>query len=217
MRSVGSLLLALFVTPPCGAVSLGPSSAAASASQQSQQALRLRSMLEAVCVGDAALALVTDPRERTLLRGVRAAAAEPEVVEAFTILYEDIAPIRIAGDLIFRPLERRVRAAHASEVEIRSSSKLAYQPEELAAARRLFDLVDADGSGTIDREEAPGPPPHSAALHCTPSHPPHAPHAARLYHGPAPPLPCSQLLASGLLSRCGASDVPVDQLLAEVR
>jgi hypothetical protein len=119
--------------------------------QPSKHAQRLRSMLDAVCVGDGALALVKDPKERVLLRGVRAAAVEPDVVNAFTILYEDIAPIRIAGHLIFGPLQRRVSEANASEAEL--AAELEYRPEELAAARRLFDLVDADGSGSIDRDE----------------------------------------------------------------
>jgi len=117
----------------------------------SKHAQRLRSMLDAVCVDDSKLALVEDPSQRTLLRGVRAAAIEPMVLEAFTILYEDIAPIRIAGDLIFRPLEARVRDASASEAQL--AAEVAYAPGELAAARRLFDLVDADGSGSIDRAE----------------------------------------------------------------
>mmetsp|Transcript_21963 Transcript_21963/g.66771 ORF Transcript_21963/g.66771 Transcript_21963/m.66771 type:complete len:343 (-) Transcript_21963:377-1405(-) len=117
----------------------------------SKHAERLRNMLDAVCVSDGALALVEDPTERTLLRGVRAAAVEPDVVEAFTILYEDIAPIRVAGDLIFRPLQRRVSEANACEAQL--AAEVEYSPKELAAARRLFDLVDADGSGTIDRDE----------------------------------------------------------------
>lgn len=117
----------------------------------SKHAQRLRSMMDAVSVGDAALALVPDPLERTLLRGVRAALAEPAVVEAFTILYEDIAPIRIAGALVFQPLEARVAAANASEAQL--AAEVAYAPEELEAARRLFDLVDADGSGLLDRDE----------------------------------------------------------------
>lgn len=148
MPSSPAVSLLLVVVAPLPAASLALSTTPHPPSKHAQ---RLRNMLDAVCVGDGALALVKDSKERVLLRGVRAAAVEPDVVDAFTILYEDIAPIRIAGHLIFRPLQQRVSEANASEAEL--AAEVEYTAEELAAARRLFDLVDADGSGTIDRDE----------------------------------------------------------------
>ena len=45
---------------------------------------------------------VRDARFRELLHSVHGAIDDDAVVTAFEILYEDFAPIRIGGDLIFR-------------------------------------------------------------------------------------------------------------------
>ena len=50
--------------------------------------------------------LVPSPRYRGLLKGTSAAIHDPKVILAFKVLYEDLGPIRVAGDLIFSKLER---------------------------------------------------------------------------------------------------------------
>ena len=83
---------------------LGAEPASASITPHAQQLL---SMMRSVCVSESTIARVGDPGTRTLLEGVKAAADEPRVLAAFTVLYEDIAPVRLAGDFIFRSLEVR--------------------------------------------------------------------------------------------------------------
>jgi hypothetical protein len=59
-------------------------------------------------------------RYRTIYSGVQAAALEPEVLRAFTILFEDYIPIRLAGRRIYRHLHNvmeEVRKERRGEME----------------------------------------------------------------------------------------------------
>lgn len=114
-------------------------------------AANLLAMLDALSLDDAALALVDGRRERILLRGVREARAEPEVAQAFTVLYDDLLPVRVAGDRIFAILRPIAEAAAREEAKLRAEAP--FSAEELTLARRLFDTIDADASGSIDRDE----------------------------------------------------------------
>ncbi len=118
----------------------------------SKHAARFSEMLRQVSATDAQIALVSDPKERVLLRGVAAATREPEVVGAFQVLYEDLAPMRLAGDMLFRVLAQRIAVAAASEREF-AAAWPQYGPDELALARRLFDALDANGDRQISRDE----------------------------------------------------------------
>jgi len=51
---------------------------------------------------------VESPRKRLLLKSAAAALEDDAIVRAVGVVYEDIAPARIAGDLIFRKLESSV-------------------------------------------------------------------------------------------------------------
>ena len=108
-------------------------------------------MLDALSLDDAALALVDGRRERTLLRGVREARAEPEVVQAFAVLYDDLLPVRVAAGRIFAILRPIAETAAREEAALRAEAP--FSAEELISARRLFDTIDADASGSIDRDE----------------------------------------------------------------
>ena len=59
--------------------------------------------------------LVASPRYRGLLRGTSAAINDPKVILAFKVLYEDLGPIRVAGDLIFSKLERELAKSKGSD------------------------------------------------------------------------------------------------------
>ncbi|KAH8055413.1 hypothetical protein JL722_8321 [Aureococcus anophagefferens] len=59
------------------------------------------------------LARVDGERKRLLCRAASSALADDRVVGAVAILYEDLAPVRIAGDLIFKKLESAVDKAAA--------------------------------------------------------------------------------------------------------
>lgn len=60
------------------------------------------------------LASVDSPRLRSVLAGCFAGAREAAVVRALRTLYEDHAPLRLGGDLIFGLMKRVVARARAS-------------------------------------------------------------------------------------------------------
>ena len=100
---------------------------------------------------DACIASRVRRKMRTLFRGVSAAAEQPAVRNAFSIVYQDLGPIRVAGDLIFNKLKRI-----ASEADTRIAGLEALQSADtnaLTAARTLFDVVDEDASGGLTRSE----------------------------------------------------------------
>ena len=124
-----------------------------------RRAAKFREMLASVTLTDERLAMLDDAGLRTLLAGVQGAAELPLVVDAFTIVYSDVAPVRLAGDLIFRSIAKRVRGADDAATklsrELAAAIDAARRPsaEDIVRARELFDLVDRDGSGTLSRDE----------------------------------------------------------------
>jgi len=113
-------------------------------------------MIERLTLDPATLNCVDNVRLRAVLRGVGEAGRVPEVRGSFQILYEDMAPIRMAADLIFPRLESTCDEASSQSQELPAASKavsLTVSLDELDAARRLFDAIDADGGGSISREE----------------------------------------------------------------
>ena len=96
--------------------------------------------------------LVPSARYRGLLRGTSAAIADPAVITAFRVLYEDLGPIRVAGDLIFSKLEREITNAKSTEGAANVKA-LGRDDACVIAARKIFDAVDADASGTVSSQE----------------------------------------------------------------
>jgi hypothetical protein len=91
--------------------------------------------------------LVTSPRYRALLAGTSAAIHDEPVTEAFRVVYEDLGPVRVAGDLIFSKLERELVKSKTSDAAERVQA-LGRGDSCVVAARKIFDAVDADASGT---------------------------------------------------------------------
>ena len=80
-----------------------------------KHAIRFRAMLENFSAHDrTAIDNVKDARLREQLHSVHAAIEDEKVVEAFCILYEDLPPLRVGGDLLFR---RLTDAVHRSAQE----------------------------------------------------------------------------------------------------
>eukprot|EP00435_Cladocopium_sp_Y103_P014858 s25_g3.t1 len=128
----------------------------------SQHAIRFRQLLNGLQCTEEQLAFVEGHRLRQMLRGVNAIAAAEPVALAFENLYEDLAPVRFACDVLFWRLERPLvdAAKHSSAVLPLEPET---DPKDLAAARELFEILDReprqvflipeDGSGTLDRDE----------------------------------------------------------------
>jgi len=116
--------------------------------------IRFDQMIESCTLPGAALHCVDDRRIRTLLNGVNAAVENEKVYDAFKIVYEDLGPVRLAGDLVFRTLAKEASAAQKRELECRATPVAEGEWElQLNRARQVFELLDADGSGAVDMDE----------------------------------------------------------------
>ncbi|KAL1498705.1 hypothetical protein AB1Y20_014016 [Prymnesium parvum] len=128
----------------------GATRASAGVSQATQ---RYESMLARFREHSAAdIELVSSPRHRALLRGASAAIDDEAISAAFRVLYEDIGPVRVAGDLIFQKIDGVVSQSKRTS-EAASVRALGRTEECVVAARAVFDAVDADASGSISKEE----------------------------------------------------------------
>jgi len=96
--------------------------------------------------------LVASPRYRGLLSGTSTAINNEKVTRAFKVLYEDLGPIRVAGDLIFSKLENEIDKTKASD-GAGNVRALGRDDSCVVAARKIFDAVDADASGTVSSME----------------------------------------------------------------
>ena len=81
---------------------------------------------------------------RALFEGVAASSDEPEVSRAFTILFEDFVPIRIAGRMIYKHLktvmEKSTEKRLLQEENIIKSTALS--AEEIYEGRKAFLAID---------------------------------------------------------------------------
>uniref|UniRef100_A0A6U3VR31 Uncharacterized protein n=1 Tax=Ditylum brightwellii TaxID=49249 RepID=A0A6U3VR31_9STRA len=96
--------------------------------------------------------LVPSLRFRGLLTGVSAAINDEKVSEAFRVLYEDLGPVRVGGDLIFSKLEREIAKTKGTDAADNVRA-LGRDDSCVVAARKIFDAVDADASGTVSSLE----------------------------------------------------------------
>jgi len=112
--------------------------------------LKFDRMVSELTLSPSAVECIDSAKQRTLFRGVLAGTADPQIRNAFAIVYRDLAPIRVAGDLIFGQL-----ASVASDASERAEGDgLAVMDEDtLGNSRLLFDYVDGDKSGWLDKEE----------------------------------------------------------------
>ncbi|KAL7527812.1 hypothetical protein ACHAWF_002317 [Thalassiosira exigua] len=125
----------------------------AAAPAESKAGRRFKAMLSNFREHTAAdIDLVASPRFRGLLRGTSAAIDDPQVIEAFRVLYEDLGPVRVAGDLLFAKLEREVAKSKESDAAANVRA-LGRHDSCVVSARKIFDAVDADASGTVSSRE----------------------------------------------------------------
>tara|TARA_B110001452_G_scaffold43099_1_gene32994 strand:+ start:285 stop:1469 length:1185 start_codon:yes stop_codon:yes gene_type:complete len=127
-----------------GALATAPLGFAVSATR-----VKFDSMLASVTLSPKAIEFIDSDKQRLLFKGVLAARAEEPIETAFAIVYEDLGPVRVAGDLIAKQLSKV--AASANERAAASGDVAALGI--LAASRSLFKLVDIDSSGSLDRAE----------------------------------------------------------------
>jgi len=118
---------------------------------QLESSSRFCKLLSSLTCTEAELACVDGARTRMILRGLAAISRSETVTQAFGILYEDLAPVRLACDLLCWRLQRPVAEAARSASHL--AAELAPSVAELSMARQLFEVLDSDGSGTVERDE----------------------------------------------------------------
>jgi len=150
-------LAALVILAPdyanCFSSSRPPPDQASQPAEESKAGRRFEAMLSDFRKHTPAdINLVASPRYRGLLGGTSAAINDPQVTLAFKVLYEDLGPVRVAGDLIFNKLERELAKSKGTDA---AANVLALGRDDscVVAARKIFDAVDADASGTVSSRE----------------------------------------------------------------
>ena len=106
-------------------------------------------LIASVTISPKAVEFIDSEKQRLLFKGVIAAVERPMVQNAFAIVYEDLGPVRVAGDLIAKQLVKVAVVANEKAAATGDIAALA----ALAASRNLFRLVDSDMSGSVDRAE----------------------------------------------------------------
>lgn len=157
--STGSRLLHLpsrsTTIPPCSSTSSTSLQATTTKKDEdiSKAGKRFDSMLDNFRTHSASdINLVASVRIRGLLRGVAAGINDEKVTRAFRVLYEDLGPVRVAGDLVFSKMEREVSKSKASDSAL-AVGALGRDDSCVVSARKIFDAVDADASGTVSSKE----------------------------------------------------------------
>jgi len=69
---------------------------------------------------DSEMEAIRSSRVRSIMYGAKAASMNPKVVDAFVVLYEDLAPLRIAGNMIFNYLTSNI----AKSIEVSAKHSL---------------------------------------------------------------------------------------------
>ena len=100
-------------------------------------------MLAACSLPASSIECIGDRKLRILFGGVNAAVSEERVRRAFEVVYVDLGPVRVAGDIIFSKLQR-VASDALDEGCVLSLEDT--DPQALHKARQLFDAIDRDAS-----------------------------------------------------------------------
>jgi len=135
--SVVAFIIAAF------AISLSPNE------NKKKNEIKFDRMIDDLTLSLETIECISDARHRVLFRGIAAAVAEPQVRNAFNIIYRDLAPIRVAGDLLFGQLSTVAIEALERDDELLET----IDHTNLAKTRAFFDVIDDDNSGGIDRFE----------------------------------------------------------------
>lgn len=116
---------------------------------------RFEAMMDRATFADDVIVRVGDARLATILRGIRAAREDEPARKAFEILYSDVAPVRLAGELVFRRIEKVVRDRLRKDEGVDESAATLvskFDAADVLAARELFKSI-ADDEVVMNRED----------------------------------------------------------------
>jgi len=101
------------------------------------------------------IAAVANYRYRALFEGVAAATTEPLVIKAFTIVFEDLLPVRVAGRIIFGRLGQVMEASIEKRdyLDQKLKNVAGFTTDQIDEGRRAFSILDVDGEGELTIEQ----------------------------------------------------------------
>mmetsp|Transcript_14832 Transcript_14832/g.41082 ORF Transcript_14832/g.41082 Transcript_14832/m.41082 type:complete len:381 (-) Transcript_14832:92-1234(-) len=104
--------------------------------------IEFRNLLEGILYTQEQIDAVPYSKVRTVVHGIAASYSEPAVYRAFEVLYEDHAPLRIAGRLVYSKMKQTVETsieAHDAEMgRLRTAESIGVSLDELQASWRTF-------------------------------------------------------------------------------
>ena len=134
-----------------------PTNLFATKSKREEKFLHL--MTELTSYSDSEINTIRSSRNRAIFKGAKAAAKNPEVVDAFVVLYEDLSPLRIAGNMIFNYLTSQISksierfdAENSAIVETMLKGG-EFSRGTITLGKTAFEAIDKDSSGSITANE----------------------------------------------------------------
>jgi len=115
----------------------------------SKHRAKFEQLIASVTMPHSAIEFVDSEKQRALFKGALAGTEHPEIYDAFAIVYEELGPVRVAGEMIVGQLAKVATSA----VEKAAAAGYVEALATLATSRNLFRLIDSDASGSLDHAE----------------------------------------------------------------
>eukprot|EP00980_Cylindrotheca_fusiformis_P007103 scaffold1489_cov194-Cylindrotheca_fusiformis.AAC.13 len=115
--------------------------------------IEFREMLEGILCTRDEMESIVDPRVRAIYEGIAASYYEPAVYRAFEVLYEDYAPLRFAGRIVYRKLRENMEESkkyRESQIEA-VLSKTDLSLGEAKSCWAAFALVAQDRKLSLEK------------------------------------------------------------------
>ena len=114
--------------------------------QKTKLELEFRELLQAMLFTPQEMSSITNPRLRAIYEGVAASYWEPAVYRAFEVLYEDYAPLRLAGRIIHGKLQEIMKESKQYQQHQlqRVVQKTGYELEDVAKCWEYFAELAGD-------------------------------------------------------------------------
>ena len=134
------------------------SSSSSSRSSSSIHEIQFQSKIDKLCsYSDYDLIHLQKDSHVNLFKGARAAATEPLVLRAFSVLYEDMSVLRLGGNMMFNYLtargEESKKRVDAEREQLSKQLNKDITEEEFVEKLSVFNAIDVNKDSVLSREE----------------------------------------------------------------